>query len=145
LLGVTLPKGTNVLFMTNGPSFITPALPVDENLRSQSSKDAKEKNGQWDPEGCSEFRPERWMKVNGEGKDDFNSLAGPNAQFGGGVRGCFGMLRTYYNTPPSHRLMCLSPNNLSQLQTITNSVLSHRKKVRIPRNAHCHYHCLLEL
>ncbi len=91
LLGVRIPKGTNVLFMTNGPSFVGPSMPVDENLRSKTSREAKGNIGEWDLEGCSEFRPERWLTADSEDRVNFNLQAGPNTQFGGGARGCFGM------------------------------------------------------
>lgn len=90
LLGAKLPKGTNVLFMTNGPSFVAPAMPIDEKLRSQSCQEAKGKIPEWDLEYLSEFRPERWLSTNSEGVVVFNMQAGPNTQFGGGARGCFG-------------------------------------------------------
>ncbi|KAH7131750.1 cytochrome P450 [Dactylonectria estremocensis] len=67
LLGARLPKGTNVLFMTNGPSFITPAMPIDEKLRSQTCQGAKGKTPEWDPEHLSEFKLERWLSTNSEG------------------------------------------------------------------------------
>ncbi|KAH7018784.1 cytochrome P450 monooxygenase [Ilyonectria destructans] len=95
LLGARLPKGTNVLFMTNGPSLITPAMPIDENLRSQTCQETKGKTPEWDPEHLSEFKPERWLSTNNEGVVDFNNHAGPNTQFGGGARGCFGKKFAY--------------------------------------------------
>ncbi|KAL6408586.1 cytochrome P450 [Ilyonectria robusta] len=94
LLGARLPTGTNVLFMTNGPSFITPAMPIDEKLRSQTCQEAKGKTPEWDPEHLSEFKPERWLSTNSEGVVNFNRQAGPNTQFGGGARGCFGTWNT---------------------------------------------------
>lgn len=92
LLGVRIPKGTNVLFMTNGPSFIAPQMAVDEESRSRSSRDAKYKIGEWDPLDVSEFRPERWLKSDTDGRVVADLQAGPNTQFGGGPRGCFGNL-----------------------------------------------------
>lgn len=92
LLGIPLKKGTNVLFMTNGPSFIAPSMHIDENLRSHSSQAAKDKVGEWDPMDVSKFKPERWLKMDDEGKVEMNFQAGPTAQFGGGPRGCFGKL-----------------------------------------------------
>ncbi|KAN0106894.1 cytochrome P450 [Hyaloscypha variabilis] len=95
LLGVRLPKGTNVLFMTNGPSFVSPPMAVDERLRSQSCQEAKDKIGEWDSQDLSEFKPERWLSTDSEGRVDINWQAGPNAQFGGGARGCFGRKFAY--------------------------------------------------
>lgn len=40
LLGTFLPKGTDIFFMTTGQSFISKPKHMDENLRSQSSRDS---------------------------------------------------------------------------------------------------------
>ena len=100
LLGVHLPKGTNVMFMTNGPSFIAPPMHIDERLRSQNCQESKDKIGEWDHLGISEFNPERWLKRTDNGSIEFDMQAGPNTQFGGGARGCFGtlslLLHTFY-------------------------------------------------
>lgn len=90
LLGVRLPKDTNVFFMTNGPSFIDSPLYVDEAVRSCSSQEWKGKVGEWNPSDISEFKPERWLKFDDGGRPDLDLQAGPNTQFGGGARGCFG-------------------------------------------------------
>ena len=91
LLGVRLPKDTNVFFMTNGPSFTAAPMHIDESARSRSSQEWKNKTGEWDPSDISEFKPERWLKVGERGGIEFDLQAGPNTQFGGGARGCFGM------------------------------------------------------
>ena len=93
LLGVHLPKGTNVLFMTNGPSFISPSMPIDERLRSQSCQEAKDKIGEWDPLDMAQFNPDRWLKTDSDGRIEIDMQAGPNTRFGGGARGCFGTLK----------------------------------------------------
>ena len=92
LLGVRLPKGTNVLFMLNGPSYIAPPVHIDERLRSKTSQASKNYIGNWDPTDLSEFKPQRWLKTDTEGKVKMDFQAGPNTQFGGGPRGCFGKL-----------------------------------------------------
>jgi cytochrome P450 len=92
LLGVHLPKGTNVIFMTNGPSFVSPPMAIDEKLRSPSSREAKDKVGEWDPLDISKFNPDRWLKTDNDGRMEIDMQSGPNTQFGGGARGCFGML-----------------------------------------------------
>jgi len=78
LLGVHLPKGTNVMFMTNGPSFIAPPMHIDERLRSQNCQESKGKIGEWDHLGISEFNPERWLKRTDNGSIEFDMQAGPN-------------------------------------------------------------------
>lgn len=90
ILGVQIPKGTDVIFMTNGPGFLAPPMHIDENLRTQACRDAKDRMENWDPMDVSNFKPERWLKVNEEGVEEVDLQAGPNTQFGGGARGCFG-------------------------------------------------------
>lgn len=90
LLGIHIPKGTDVFFMTNGPSFISPAVPIEEGLRSKTSQTAKDRIGSWDSSHISQFDPQRWLIVGPDGKVDINLQAGPNMQFGGGPRGCYG-------------------------------------------------------
>lgn len=91
LLGVRLPKGSNVFFMTNGPSFTAAPMPIEERIRSRSSQESKQSIGEWDSSDVSEFKPERWLKTSADGQMRMDFQAGPNTQFGGGARGCFGM------------------------------------------------------
>lgn len=90
LLGVQIPKGTDVIFMTNGPSFMAPSMHIDEKLRTKACQDAKDRFVEWDPTDVSKFKPERWLKINDEGVEEVDLQSGPNTQFGGGARGCFG-------------------------------------------------------
>lgn len=94
LLGYRIPKDANVLFLTNGPTFIAPAINgihgIKESSRSESSRSPKGKMDEWDPENISKFDPERWLKTNESGEIVCDLNAGPNNQFGGGPRGCFG-------------------------------------------------------
>ena len=85
VLGYRIPRGTDILFMINGPSFMAAPFPVDEKLRSGNSRDAKAKTGTWEVHDMDVFKPERWL-VNQE----FDSRAGPSLPFGLGPRGCFG-------------------------------------------------------
>lgn len=90
ILGHHIPKGTDVFMLTMGPDFRLPPLPIDENLRSTTSKDSKDKNGHWDPKTIHRFDPERWLEKDDESNTAFNPRAGPSLPFGGGPRGCFG-------------------------------------------------------
>lgn len=92
VLGYRIPKGADVLFMTNGPTFIAPAIKgIEESSRSESSRSPKGgKLSEWDPEKISQFDPERWLKTNESGEIICDLNAGPNIQFGGGPRACFG-------------------------------------------------------
>ncbi|KAI0403326.1 cytochrome P450 [Xylaria palmicola] len=57
VLGHNVPKGTDVFMLMNGPGFQSPALPVDEAKRSESSREAKERYGTWDDADVSVFKP----------------------------------------------------------------------------------------
>ncbi|KAK3938136.1 cytochrome P450 [Diplogelasinospora grovesii] len=97
VLGATLPKGTTVFLMSNGPDFRSPSIPIEESLRSESCRSAastKSHRGRWDGSDVHEFRPERWLKTSGE-EAVFNVNAGPMFAFGGGPRACFGRRLAY--------------------------------------------------
>ncbi|KAM0722249.1 hypothetical protein Q7P37_001690 [Cladosporium fusiforme] len=90
VLGHRVPKGTDVFMLTTGPDFKLRSIPVDEKVRSTSSRDSKDKNGAWDPDTIESFLPERWLETDEQGNVSFNPRAGPAMPFGGGPRGCFG-------------------------------------------------------
>lgn len=93
ILGHAIPKGTEVVFCFNGPDFLKPGVPVDQNKRSDTSKASAV--GDWDPHDIDKFIPERWIDVDGEGNEVFNALKGPMMTFGGGPRGCYGKRLAY--------------------------------------------------
>jgi cytochrome P450 len=96
ILGYAIPKGTDIFFMTNGPSFVAPPFEIAESKRSESSRKAVDARGMWDVSDIGVFRPERWLSPNGDkGEVVFDGRAGPNAQFGFGPRGCFGKRLAY--------------------------------------------------
>ena len=91
LLGHRIPKGTDVFCLSNGPSTRSGApFTIDEKLRSESSRDAKDRTGVWDVTDMGVFMPERWLKQSEKGEEVFDSRAGPSIPFGLGPRGCFG-------------------------------------------------------
>jgi cytochrome P450 len=90
VLGHRIPKGTDIFMLTQSPDFTKPSIPVDESLRSNTSRESKGKNGSWDQDTISEFDPERWLERDEQGNVVFNSRAGPAMPFGAGPRGCFG-------------------------------------------------------
>lgn len=94
LLGRKVPKGTTVYFPGFGPSFNLPAMAIDSASRSQTSRE-KHTGGKWDPENSHLFMPERWLKTDDEGKEQFDPQAGPILSFGLGARGCFGKRLAY--------------------------------------------------
>lgn len=102
ILGHPIPKGTNVLMYTGGPSISRPIVPVPEFVRSTSSKASKYRVHDWDPEDTAAFEPQRWLTPNQDGAGDgefrrvsFNLHAGPSLPFGAGPRGCFGRRLAY--------------------------------------------------
>ncbi|ETI24327.1 hypothetical protein G647_03696 [Cladophialophora carrionii CBS 160.54] len=97
VLGYTIPKGTEVFLMQNGPGYLSPPLPLDDSKRSKSSLEAKNQVGQWTPDEADmkAFRPERWLVKNENGTEEFDAHAGPHLAFGLGPRGCFGRRLAY--------------------------------------------------
>jgi cytochrome P450 len=90
ILGHMIPKDTEVLMLNNGPGVFIPPLHVEESRRSESSRAAIDKIGEWDPKGMRNFDPSRWLVEDDEGRISFNASAGPRHSFGAGPRGCFG-------------------------------------------------------
>ncbi|KAJ9604857.1 hypothetical protein H2200_010972 [Cladophialophora chaetospira] len=97
ILGHTIPKGTDVFLMQNGPGYLSAPFQIDDSKRSESSLKAKNQVGQWTPdeEDMKAFRPERWLVKGDDGKEEFDAHAGPHLAFGLGPRGCFGRRLAY--------------------------------------------------
>jgi hypothetical protein len=83
--------------MGNGPGYISPPLPVDDSKRSESSLNAKNLVGQWNPDEkeMKTFLPERWLVRGKDGREEYDAQAGPHLAFGLGPRGCFGRRLAY--------------------------------------------------
>ncbi|KAL8645431.1 MAG: hypothetical protein Q9226_007305, partial [Calogaya cf. arnoldii] len=101
ILGCPIKKGTQVFFVSNGPGFLSPSLPVDGSKRSSTSLEAKI-NATWDETlDLTIFNPERWLvrKNTGDGLSadevDFDGAAGPQLVFGLGRRACWGRRLAY--------------------------------------------------
>jgi cytochrome P450 len=94
ILGHTIPKGTEVFLMSNGPSVRAPAFQIDDSVRSPSYHSSKDRIGDWDPKDVTKFMPERWIAVE-DGKEVFDPHAGPTFPFGLGTRGCYGRKLAY--------------------------------------------------
>lgn len=88
-----IPKGTNVFLMANGPGYLEPNLPLDDEARSPGARRAAGRalTGAWEDEGIDRFRPERWLRTDPDtGVEVHDGMAGPTLAFGLGLRGCFG-------------------------------------------------------
>lgn len=94
VLGRHIPKGTNVFLMANGPGYLEPSLPVQDDVRSPGARRTTSKSaltGAWDDEDIGAFCPERWLQMDPDtGVEVYNPQAGPSLAFGLGQRGCFG-------------------------------------------------------
>ncbi|KFA72674.1 hypothetical protein S40288_03376 [Stachybotrys chartarum IBT 40288] len=89
ILGHLVPKGTDVFLVNNGPGKLMEPIHVEEARRSNTSREAKSRTGDWDSSDISSFKPERWLTTE-EGGEKYDPLAGPSHPFGAGPRGCFG-------------------------------------------------------
>ncbi|KAM7219797.1 Cytochrome P450 [Rhypophila decipiens] len=99
ILGHHIPKGT-LVFLTGANMHGThiPPFPIDESIRSESSRTAKAQgrcSGVWNEDDMGEFKPSRWLKDDGHGNQVFDSMAGPHLGFGLGIRGCYGRRLAY--------------------------------------------------
>ncbi|EEU37408.1 uncharacterized protein NECHADRAFT_51378 [Fusarium vanettenii 77-13-4] len=99
ILGVHIPKGTNVGLMACGPGILTPRIEVDYSKRSANSKASMEKIPAFDESNIREFLPERWLRTqktdSGEEETVFDPNSGPAQAFGLGPRSCFGKKLAY--------------------------------------------------
>ncbi|KUI61652.1 Cytochrome P450 4V2 [Cytospora mali] len=92
LLGHHVPKGTQILFLSTGPSLLTPAFDIDDSKRSPQARQSKTRA--WSDEDIGLFKPERWLAED-NGVEVFDSQAGPAMPFSLGIRGCFGRRLAY--------------------------------------------------
>lgn len=90
ILGHVVPVNTPVFLNLTGPSMSMPSVPVQEKLRSPSSRAHNALKDNWDDEDPGVFRPERWLKEDGSGGFLFSASRGPSLAFSAGNRGCWG-------------------------------------------------------
>ncbi|CAI6285596.1 unnamed protein product [Periconia digitata] len=101
VLGHMVPKGTHLWLFSSGPSFMKPAFDINEDVRSETSRQNKDRVGTWSPEDIYKFMPQRWLKkkVDDDGEHEvFDFNAGPHMAFGHGPRSCFGRRLAYLET-----------------------------------------------
>ncbi|KAI1490986.1 cytochrome P450 [Biscogniauxia mediterranea] len=90
ILGCRVPKGCQVFMVNAGPGIMSPSLPVDDTLRSPTSKTARLRD-RWDEtKDLKTFEPERWLVSREDGTIEFDAAAGPQISFGLGIRQCWG-------------------------------------------------------
>lgn len=90
ILGRKIPKGCQVFMVNAGPGFMSPSIPVDDTLRSPTSKPARLRD-RWDEtKDLKIFEPERWLVTRDDGMINFDAAAGPQISFGLGIRQCWG-------------------------------------------------------
>ena len=95
ILGHHVPKGSTVLLLPNGPSFLSPSLHIDETRRSPTARIAKS-SPKWNEEtDMRAFNPQRWLVRNPQGEVKFDATAGPQSAFGHGPRACWGRREAY--------------------------------------------------
>ncbi|KAI1810386.1 cytochrome P450 [Poronia punctata] len=107
ILGHVVPAGTAVFFVSDGPSYQSPSiplpLPLPNSTTAEKSTTSTNTHGEWDPQDMHLFKPERWLKTpppsNPEGKEEtFDPKAGPLLAFSLGPRMCFGKRLAYLET-----------------------------------------------
>lgn len=94
ILGYHIPKGTEVFPIPNGASIIQPAFEIDDKLRTAACLASKHRVQPWGDEDIELFKPERWLKRDGDDAR-FDAQAGPTLAFGLGLRGCLGKRFAY--------------------------------------------------
>ena len=101
ILGHMVPKGTHLWLFSSGPSFMRPAFDISEEIRSETSQQAKDRVGTWSDDDIFKFKPERWLKKHSDDdgeREVFDHNAGPHMAFGHGPRSCFGRKLAYLET-----------------------------------------------
>ncbi|ORY72131.1 uncharacterized protein BCR38DRAFT_405131 [Pseudomassariella vexata] len=92
------------IMLGTGPSLLSPAIDIPEDLRRETSQLAKKegKGRAWDPEDIGVFKPERWLVSAPKGhreqsgfEVEFDAAAGPQLSFSLGTRGYFGKRLAY--------------------------------------------------
>ncbi|KAF5023423.1 hypothetical protein F66182_4523 [Fusarium sp. NRRL 66182] len=99
ILGVHIPKGTTIGFLSNGPGLMMPRIPVDSSKQSEAALAHSKRVGLFYDADITEFVPERWLKTRtsetGEEETVFDPHSGPSQAFGLGPRACFGRKLAY--------------------------------------------------
>lgn len=97
ILGYHVPKRSHI--MCNA-QFMNEPLDVPDVARGESSRAAWERRkGQaFSTTDIKRFMPERWIKKDENGVDEFDSAALTRMQFSLGPRGCFGTSRNKYSS-----------------------------------------------
>jgi len=99
VLGHHIPKGTILfLFSANKHGVQIPPYAIDESKRTETARNAKaagKTTGAWDESDVLQYKPDRWLKDDGDAGQRFDPMAGPHLGFGLGLRGCWGRRLAY--------------------------------------------------
>ncbi|KAI0853838.1 cytochrome P450 [Daldinia vernicosa] len=93
IFGHKIPAGTR---LSAPATLMWHSMPVPEGRRSLSSRAAFEKGDRVDwthtpgAQELDKFIPERWLKIDKDGKEICDPTTLAHNAFGGGIRGCFG-------------------------------------------------------
>lgn len=94
ILGYKIPKGTTLLFLANGPGFMMPSVPFEDERFLKAGSAQQGHIGRFEDSSITRFLPEGWLKTrkDASGADEvyFDANAGPALAFGVGPRACFG-------------------------------------------------------
>ncbi|TLD19847.1 hypothetical protein PspLS_09594 [Pyricularia sp. CBS 133598] len=94
VLGHHVPKGATIIIPYLGQSLLTPAFPIPQHLRSETFRKEGGRKA-WADNDIQKFIPERWLRVDEDGKEVYDAAAGPMSAFGFGPRQCFGKRLAY--------------------------------------------------
>lgn len=143
ILGFSIPKGTQIFFLSNGASYLQPAFEIDEGKRTESARDARSRHGVWDAVDIGAFAPERWLQTDKSEDEDgrtverdiFDPQAGPNLPFGAGARACFGRRLAYLEMRIALTLLIWSFEFLEMGEELNNFAVIDRA-TEMPRDCY---------
>ncbi|KAI0508722.1 cytochrome P450 [Xylaria bambusicola] len=138
ILGYQIPKHTAVFLNLTGSSLSEPSVPVEESLRSPTSRSCASRRGNWDKADSTKFSPSRWLRQTSDGKLIFDRSSGPTLSFSSGERGCWGRSLGYLELRIMLTLL-LWTFELREIPECLRSVETYDSLVTAPK------HCFIRL